>query len=103
MQQIISQYADDTSYSLHGEKENFRQLILLLTQFRVASGLVINWHKSVAYWFSDKEPPDWTVEFDCQWAQSKNLSKILGSPFGIQLDTADVDQFLVKKIERKLA
>ena len=40
--QIIAQYADDTSFTLRGEKEAVRNLIYLLEIFYAASSLVIN-------------------------------------------------------------
>jgi hypothetical protein len=41
-QQIIAQYADDTSFTLLGEEEPVRNLIYTLETFCQASGLVLN-------------------------------------------------------------
>lgn len=49
-QQIILQYADDTSFTLLGEEQPVRKLLLCLSQFCNGSGLVLNWDKSRAYW-----------------------------------------------------
>ena len=36
------------------------------------------------------------------WAEKDNLSKLLGTSFGLNLNTPDVDQFLYHKISKKL-
>jgi hypothetical protein len=46
-QQIIAQYANDTSFTLTGEEEPVRNLIYLLETFCAASGLVLNWSNQV--------------------------------------------------------
>jgi hypothetical protein len=38
----------------------------------------------------------------CQWAVEHQLSKLLGTPFGIDLHTGDVDEFLLRKVQKKL-
>ena len=37
-----------------------------------------------------------------QWADEKDLSKLLGTPFGIDVDTEDIDSFLIKRVKAKL-
>ena len=64
-QQLVSQYADDISHSLAGTTTNLRALVSLLSKFHLASGISVNWIKSVAYWFGKTRPPDWTRDFDC--------------------------------------
>jgi hypothetical protein len=60
-QQIIAQYADDTSFTLLGEEEPVRNLIYMLDTFCLAPGLVLNWHKSSGHWKSrlDFRRPQW--------------------------------------------
>jgi hypothetical protein len=41
--------------------------------------------------------------FRWQWASVGEVSKLLGSPFGLTLSMQDVDSFLSAKIDRKLA
>lgn len=103
-QQILAQYADDTSFTLLGEEESVRSLIYLLETFCLASGLVINWHKSSGHWkFKDSlfRPP-WTNLLGIKWADEEEVSKLLGAPFGLSLATEDVDKFLYDKIVTKL-
>lgn len=63
----------------------------------------INWEKSSACWF-DKFPHKiiQLYEYDWKWADEGDLSKLLGTLFGLNLDTNDVDYFLYSKISKKL-
>ena len=63
----------------------------------------INWEKYNAYWF-DKytHKPDWLNGYNWQWTNEGDLSKLLETPFGLNLHTQDVDDFLYRKIARKL-
>ena len=56
----------------------------------------------MVYWFSERPPLHWLDTFGCQVAGDRHLSKLLGMPFGIAQDVADVDEFLYQKIEKKL-
>jgi hypothetical protein len=47
-------------------------------------------------------PPNWLQRTRCQWAVEHQLSKLLGTPFGIDLHTGDVDTFLLTKVQKKL-
>jgi hypothetical protein len=75
---------------------------LLLQLFGQASGLQINWNKSTAYWFSIEPAPPWLANFDFPWAIERNVSKLLGTPFGLKLDTQDIDAFFLEKVNNKL-
>ena len=50
-QQSISQYADDSSFMVRGDKRYVDELVRILKVFSEASGMEINWEKSCAYWF----------------------------------------------------
>ena len=52
-QQSISQYTDDASFIVRGEKKFVDELMRLLVFFSEASEMEINWKKTCAYW-SDK-------------------------------------------------
>jgi hypothetical protein len=97
-QQLILQYANDTSYTLASTEENLSNLIALLDLFYLTSSLCINWDKNIAYWLANTPPPLWLVQTQCQWAVEQQLSKLLGTPFGIDLHTDDIDEFLLSKI-----
>ena len=49
-QQSISQYADNSSFMVRGEKQYVDKLVRLLKLFSEASGMEINWEKSSVYW-----------------------------------------------------
>ena len=102
-QQYISQYVDDLSFMVRGEKKDIDELVKLLKAFSEASGMEINWDKSCAYWF-DKytHRPEWLAGYNWKWAEEGDLSKLLGTPFGFNLNTPDVDKFLYNKISKKL-
>ena len=48
-QQCISQYADDSSFMVKGEKKDIDELVRLFKVFTEVSGMEINWEKSCAY------------------------------------------------------
>jgi hypothetical protein len=73
----------------------------LITEYGQITALLINWSKSLAYWFSHRKPPDWLHTSRGPWAVDGTLSKLLGTPFGLSLQTQDVNQFLYDKREIK--
>ena len=101
--QCISQYADDSSLMIRGVKKDIDEMVRILKTFSEASGMEINWTKSCAYWY-DKytHKPDWLAGYNWKWAEEGDLSKLLGTPFGLNLNTPDVDSFLYSKISKKL-
>jgi exonuclease III len=103
-EQVTAQYADDTSFTLTGEEAPVKSLIHILNTFCLASGLVINWLKSCAYWKgAHLDPrPAWTDLLGIIWARGDEVSKLLGTPFGMTLTSADVDKFLLERINKKL-
>jgi exonuclease III len=103
-QQIIAQYADDTSFTLRGEKEPVRNLIYILETFCAASGLVLNWGKSSGHWKSHRTMfrPQWTEHLGVTWAEEEDVGKLLGAPFGLSLTSGDINDFLYERIRKKL-
>ena len=101
-QQTLLQYADDTMFSLVSIEQNIHNISSLVKEFGLATGLVYNPHKSLVYWFGPLASPRWINTFDCQVAQTQDLSRLLGTPFGISLHTDDVDTFLQQKLAKKL-
>ena len=102
-QQIIAQYADDTSFTLLGDEGKVRCLVYLLETFCLATRLVLNWSKSSGYWKQKGNVgwPPWTNMLGISWAD-EGVSKLLGAPFGLALTTKDVDTFLLDKLTKKL-
>ena len=102
-QQLTLQFADDTSFTVRAELGHVSSLVNILHSFSSASGLLINWAKSGAYWIGRTgQLPAWAHTFGWAWVPEGNISKLLGTPFGLSLSTIDVDQFLIDKIRNKL-
>ena len=76
----------------------------LLETFCLATGLVLNWSKSSAYWKQKGNVgrPPWTNMLGISWADKEGVSKLLGVPFGLALTTKDVDTFLLDKLTKRL-
>jgi hypothetical protein len=102
--QTILQYADDSSLTLRGEEQIVIRMVSTLDTFSAASGLLLNWTKSCAYWWStnQNQRPLWTARFPWRWVCEEEVTLLLGSPFGVTLTTEQVDQFLVERVERKI-
>lgn len=93
---------DNSSFMVRRKKKYVDELVRILKVFSAASGMKINWEKSCGYWF-DKftHKPEWLNMYNWQWTEEENLSKLLGIPFGSNLNTKDVDNFLNQKIAKK--
>jgi hypothetical protein len=81
-----------------------RNTVSILHTFSSGSGLTLNWEKSGAYFWAagSSQRPDWTNQFQFQWVSEHNLSKLLGTPFGISLSSQDVNDFLLTRTDKKL-
>ena len=101
-QHIISQYADDTSFTVKAEETSVDNLVGILHKFGIAFGLEIKWHKSVAYWCGQGRPLRCVGKYQWKWAANRDLSKLLGTPFGLQLELQDIGHILVNKVKSKL-
>lgn len=44
----------------------------------------------------------WLNEYDWTWAKEGELSKLLGIPFGLNLDTINIDCLYSRKFQRNL-
>jgi hypothetical protein len=104
-QQIMAQYADDSSLILRGEEYVVNNAVMTLDSFSTATGLQLNWDKSSAYWWKQEgEPrPLWTTQYRWQWGGETDVAKLLGTPFGLSISPGQVDQFLIDRIQRKIA
>jgi hypothetical protein len=81
--QVVSQYTDDTTLFLRGEELYVSNAVDLFERFCSASGLLLNWSKSAAYWqHKNHARPPWTDQYQWTWVQPHELSRLLGSPLG---------------------
>ena len=102
-QQLTLQFADDTSFTVRVGYGSISILLRILHSFNLASGLLINWSKSSAYWAGRNGPlPAWAHNFRCTWEAEGNISKLLGTPFGLSITTIDTNQFFIDKVKKKL-
>lgn len=103
-QQIMAQYADDTSFTLLGEEPKVKFLINTLKSICMATGLILNWSKSCGYWKSSQlvDLPPWTNDLGISWDSNESISKLLGASFGLSMTTSDVDDFLHGRLTQKL-
>ena len=87
---------------IKGKKRDVDELVKLLKTFSEALCIEINWEKSCAYWF-DKytHKPEWLVGYNWRWAEEGDLSKLLDTPFGLNLNIPDMDKYLYTKISKK--
>ena len=77
-------------------------LVGILQSFGLASGMEINWHKSVAYWCSSGALPGWVEKNQWKWVANGYFFRLLGTPFGLEIKLHDVDHFIVVRIKAKL-
>lgn len=91
-------------YIFHGEggKNSVDSLMGILHKFGVASGLEINWHRNIAYWWGRERLSRWVRKYQWKWATNIDLSKLLDMPFDLQLQLQVVDQFLENMVKNKL-
>lgn len=84
-QQTISQYADDTSFTLCANSLTLSNLVNILKEFGIALSFGINWDMNVTYWCEKGviTPLAWVKSLRWKWAKEKILSKLLGTSFGL--------------------
>jgi hypothetical protein len=51
----VSQFADDTSLLLNGDKESYEKLFQILNEFEQFSGLKLNYEKTINVWLGSKK------------------------------------------------
>lgn len=89
---------------VRGEKHDVEESIRFLKVFSEAFGMAIKWEKSCTYWFNKfSHMLEWLASYGWKSAAKRELSKLLGTMFGLNLNTLDVDQFPYTKISHKLA
>jgi hypothetical protein len=89
--------------TIRGEEGYVQNSVDTLEHFCLASGLLINWTKSVVYWkHGNTLRPPWTTRYEWIWARPQEMSKFLGSPFGFNLASQSIDAFLIERTKQKL-
>lgn len=77
IQQIISQYIDNTLFTVRTKETSVDNLVRILHKFGIAFGLEVNWHKNVAYWCGRGTPTGWVQNYQWKWVAVEDLSKLL--------------------------
>ena len=80
-------------------KKYVDELVRILKTFSAASRMEINWEKTCTYWFDQYTYKSiWLNGYNWHWANEGDLSKLFGTPFGLNLRTREVDEFIYRKI-----
>lgn len=86
-----------------GDKKDVDELVRLLNLFSKASSMEIDWDKSCAHSFDMcTHKLEWVREDNWKWTKKGNLSKLLGTPYGLNLNTPYVNDFSYTKISKKV-
>lgn len=78
---LISQYADDTSIFLDGEKESFTYCVQTILEYAKYSGLNMNFEKTNVLWFGPKKENEAVFEEYPKFNWNPTTFKILGIDF----------------------
>lgn len=87
----------------NGDKIYIDELVRALKVFNEASSREINWENLCAYWF-DKFTHKvlWLANHTWKQMEEGDLSKFLGTMFGLNLNVTNVDHFLFSKLSKIL-
>merc|ERR1712074_74685 len=98
----ISQFADDTTSLLNGDRHSFEQFFRQLDYFGEISGLKLNAEKTNNVWLGNKRNSDirWLPHLDMNWNPPK--FKILGLWFTCNLEKMEKLNTYDKSLETKV-
>ena len=104
LEALISQYADDTFFTLDGSEESLSATLTMLDDFGKVSGLVINRGKTKAIWFGAKKKCKMKIckEWNLDW-ETDNF-RVLGIIFNVNLDRMPILNFenAISEIQKML-
>jgi hypothetical protein len=103
-QQVLAQYADDTSLTFLGEELSAKEGVHTLQTFCLGCGLVLNWEKSCGYWKDGRSGwPGWSEQLGVTWIDEEDdISKLLGTPFGLSMSSQSMDDFIKERVNKSL-
>ena len=100
---LDAEFADDTGLFLHGQEANLiRAAEKALQTFGGASGSLINWHKSVAFWISEAPTPSWMPDPRFRSIPPGTAVRYLGCQVGLDLSPEQQIAPLLLSIRKKL-
>ncbi|KAL3700623.1 hypothetical protein R1sor_018645 [Riccia sorocarpa] len=79
-------FADETHLMLKAEPLNLLNAKEAISTFGRASGLQVQWSKSLATWISQTTRPPWTDQLNWRWTQNQEEHKMLGFIFTVAID-----------------
>ena len=85
MEYLISQFADDTSIYLDGRRELFENVIKILHEFALWSGLKINYDKSQVVWLGSQKGSGTLFLPHSMLTWNPKTFKVLGITFSLDL------------------
>ena len=85
LEYLISQYADDTTFTLNDSRESLEECLKLLKLFSEISGLCINIEKSKVIWIGKKKhsATRFCPEYNLEW--NPDIFTVLGVKFKVNL------------------
>ena len=99
---VDSKFADDTGLYLHGQEANLERAEQSLQVFCEASGALINWRKTVAFWISSSPTPAWSPAPGFRWIPPGTAVRYLGCQVGLDLSPEQQIAPLLLSIRKKL-
>ena len=99
---LDAEFADDTGLFLHGQEANLIREEEALQTFGGASGSLINWYKSVAFWISETPTPSWMPDPRFRWIPPGTAVRYLGCQVGPDLSPEQQIAPLLLSIRKKL-
>ncbi|KAL3691820.1 hypothetical protein R1sor_005471 [Riccia sorocarpa] len=97
---IQGHFADDTHLMLAADSMNLHRAKEAIATFGTASGLNVQWSKSLATWISPQPRPEWTNALQWKWTQNQEEHKMLGFLFTEALDQNAIAQKCADKIDK---
>ena len=97
-----TEFVDDTALYLKGNLENLQKIELAISTFCKASGALVNWNKSFAFWVGDVEPPLWNPHPQFRWIPSGCPVRYLGCTIGTDLSLENQVAPLLVSLRKKL-
>ena len=84
---LLSQFADDTTLFLDGSEKSFREAIFILSRFSLMSGLKINFEKSQIIWLGSQKNSNIRYMRDKNFIWDPGTFKVLGIMFSTNVSS----------------
>ncbi|KAL3692853.1 hypothetical protein R1sor_006504 [Riccia sorocarpa] len=99
---IQGHFANDTHLMLAADQRNLQEAKTAIALFGQASGLQVQWNKSLVTWISTAPRPSWTDHLDWKWTQEGEEHRMLGFIFTQALDQEAIFHKCLGKIDNVL-